>query len=209
MPNYGNGKIYRVWETSYAKCYVGSTTETLALRMAKHRCYYRFWAEGRDLHKKATVYDLFDEYGVDNCKIELLENFPCGSKSELEAQEGYHIRNNNCVNKRIEGRSKIEYRFDHKDKMKEYNDIYRVVKKEEITEQRKGYREQNKEKIFDSKKQYRENNKEQIAEKKKGYYENNKEQIAEKKKDYYENNKEAINARRREQRKTNGNYKPA
>ena len=43
---------------------------------------------------------LFDEFGVENCKIEWVENYPCNSKKELEAREGEHQRNTDCVNKK-------------------------------------------------------------------------------------------------------------
>jgi len=35
------------------------------------------------------VYDLFDEFGIENCKIVWEEDFPCGSKNELEKREGH------------------------------------------------------------------------------------------------------------------------
>jgi gas vesicle protein len=77
---------------------------------------------------------------------------------ELNRREGEHIRNNNCINRYIAGRTKKEYREDNKEKIKE---------------QKKEYYEDNKEKI----KQYLENNKEKIKEQMKEYREDNKEKI--------------------------------
>ena len=34
-----------------------------------------------------------------NEEIELVENYPCNSKEELEKKEGEYIKNNECVNK--------------------------------------------------------------------------------------------------------------
>ena len=34
---YQNGKIYKITDIAYNKCYIGSTTEGLSLRMARHR----------------------------------------------------------------------------------------------------------------------------------------------------------------------------
>ena len=48
----------------------------------------------------------FDEYGVDNCKIELVEYCKCDAKDEL--QEGECIREPDCENKTIAGRSRKE-----------------------------------------------------------------------------------------------------
>ena len=37
-------------------------------------------------------YILFDEYGVDNCKIELIEACPCNSIDELRKRETHYIQ---------------------------------------------------------------------------------------------------------------------
>ena len=40
MNKYQNGKIYKIVDVGYNKCYIGSTTETVSQRMARHRnCY--------------------------------------------------------------------------------------------------------------------------------------------------------------------------
>ena len=95
---YQNGKIYKITDVGYNNCYIGSTTESLSQRMARHRKAYQSYTEGRS---NLTVFQIFHEYGRENCKIEWIENYPCNCKKELEAREGYHIRNTNCVNKVI------------------------------------------------------------------------------------------------------------
>ena len=67
-----------------------------------------------------TVFNIFDEYGPDNCKIELVELYPCNSKMELEKQEGRYIKENHCVNKHIAGRTNIEYYNDNKEQVKHH-----------------------------------------------------------------------------------------
>ena len=42
---------------------------------------------------------------MENCKIELVENYACNSKEELNAREGFYIQNNECVNKLVAGRT--------------------------------------------------------------------------------------------------------
>ena len=72
--------------------------------MTKHRDCYKHY-----LHKNGnftTVFHLFNEFGIENCRIEPLEMFPCNKKSELEAREGHDIRNEERVNRKIMGRSK-------------------------------------------------------------------------------------------------------
>ena len=45
---------------------------------------------------------------MENCKIELVENYPCNSKEELTAREGFYIQSNECVNKLVAGRTQRE-----------------------------------------------------------------------------------------------------
>ena len=104
MERYKNGKIYKIVDVGYEKCYVGSTCEELSQRMARHRQKYYFnERHGRNKHSNSRV--LFDEYGVDNCKIELIEHYPCDSKEQLLRREGYHIQNTECVNRCVAGRT--------------------------------------------------------------------------------------------------------
>jgi len=94
MPNYQNGKIYKIWCGD--DIYYGSTTRTLAQRMTKHREGFRHTKK-----MKCSSSLLFEKYGLENCKIELVELFPCQSNEELNAREGFYVRNNACLNKVI------------------------------------------------------------------------------------------------------------
>ena len=38
-----NGKIYKIVDVGYNKCYIGSTCESLSQRMARHRKDFRRW----------------------------------------------------------------------------------------------------------------------------------------------------------------------
>ena len=38
---YQNAKIYKITDIAYNKCYIGSTTESLSLRMARHRSNFK------------------------------------------------------------------------------------------------------------------------------------------------------------------------
>ena len=105
MSKYNNGKIYKIVDNAYTKQYIGSTTEKLSQRMLRHRSDYRRYLDSRKLHKKST-FDLFEEFGIDNCKIELIEYCKCDSKDELVRREGELIKNSDCVNKTIAGRTK-------------------------------------------------------------------------------------------------------
>ena len=65
MPNYQNGKIYKIINDIDDKIYIGSTTSLLCQRLAGHhqRC-------------STTAKQFFNQ----NHKIILLENYSCNSK---------------------------------------------------------------------------------------------------------------------------------
>jgi len=82
MGDYTQGKIYKIIDESNGDVYIGSTIQTLHMRFLRHR--------------------MFNEYNKDkcNCKIILIEDYPCNSKHDLNIREQYHIDNNECINKR-------------------------------------------------------------------------------------------------------------
>lgn len=188
MVNYANGKIYKICSINDEyECYIGSTTLRLSVRMAKHR--HEFINKSNGPNSKI----LFDKYGIENCKIVLITKFPCTCKEELHAEEAKHIKNNNCVNKCIPGRTKEEYYQDNKEQILEHGKQYYENNKEYIAERSKKYYENNKDKV----KKYQEVNKEIICEKKKQHYNNNKEYYAKKNKQYCKDNKKAIAERKK------------
>ena len=156
MPNYQNGKIYKI-ESLEGKCiYYGSTTQKLCVRMAEHRRNYK---SNRGITSEQVLC-------FNDAKIYLVENYACNSREELHAREGYYIRNNVCVNKKIPGRTNKEYVMDNK---------------ETIRKRRKHYRENNKEKIKKDLKEWHIKNREQQLIKGKQYYQENKDKYRKKK----------------------------
>jgi hypothetical protein len=53
-----------------------------------------------------SSYKLFEDYGINNIDIILVENYPCNNKYELEAKERWYIENNDSINKNIPTRTK-------------------------------------------------------------------------------------------------------
>jgi len=144
--DYKNSKVYKIWSPNGDKIYVGSTTKImLCQRMTAHRYKYQEWKKTAKVD--TTSYLLFDEYGLNNCFIELLEAKECSSKDELHKLEGKYIRELNCVNKIILGRTKKEYREDNKEKIDEYQKTYQEANKEQILEKCKQYRKDHKDEI--------------------------------------------------------------
>lgn len=115
---YRNGKIYKIVDLGHNKCYIGSTIQMLCDRMNGHRVTHR---KG-DKKYKTTVSNLFDEYGIDNCKILLIESYPCNSKEELLAREGYYIQSTECVNKCVPGRTTEELKIRDYNKLKKWRE---------------------------------------------------------------------------------------
>jgi len=153
--NYQKGKIYKIESHLGPKIYIGSTTkEYLSQRMTMHRYRYKAWKNEK--YHRITSFELFDEYGIDNCNIILLELCPCNTKDELTSRESHYIRTLNCVNKVIPDRTQTEYQK-----------LYYETNKEVISKQTKKYYETNKEAISEKKKENYETNKEAILEKQK------------------------------------------
>ena len=205
MNKYQNGKIYKIVDVCYSKAYIGSTCEELSQRMARHRYMYnQHICRGKESYRSANR--LFDEFGVDNCKIELVEEYPCANQMELHRREGYHIQNNDCVNKIVAGRSDKEYRDQNAEREKERHKdyymknqdkikAYRESRKEEHSAYNKAYREENKDRINQQRKEYRQNNKDTISERNKHFYQNHLTTYREKRKEYYERQKEKLLAK--------------
>ena len=139
------GKIYKLVDVGYNKCYIGSTVESLSNRIAKHRYSYKMWCSGKRTIK-ITAFDMFDEFGVDNIKIEEIEKYPCKDKAELEAREGYFIKNSDCVNKTVAGRTKQQWMEDNKENIKRNNKIYYQNKRDTLLVKSNTYYQENKEK---------------------------------------------------------------
>ena len=163
--DYSNGRIYfiePICEHEDNEFYYGSTLQKLSKRMDFHRGSYKTWKNGK--RRKITCFDLFEKYGLENCKIYLVELYPCKSREELESREGYYIRNYDCVNKTIPGRTQKEYHNDNKEKIIQYRKEYCKLNKDKILEKNKEWRNNNKDKILKIKKEYYNNNKDKMNE---------------------------------------------
>jgi hypothetical protein len=147
MPNYQQGKIYKiVSNTDDELCYVGSTTlPLLCQRMVEHRGTYKRWKNGK--YHFTSSFEMFDKFGIENCRIELIEIFPCNMKDELTKKEAYYIRLLNCVNKVIPDRTIKEYREENRDTMIMYQREYRELNGDKKAEYHKEWWGVNKDRI--------------------------------------------------------------
>lgn len=151
---YERGIIYSIRSYQTPDIYIGSTIDTLPRRIYQHKTNYKGFQNG----KGSYIYS-FEIIKYDDCYIELIESYPCKSKSELHRREGEIIRNTDCINKNIPGRSKSEYYQDNKAHILEDKKLYYEVNKDMILEQQKLYRLANKDMISKKGKQYYQANK--------------------------------------------------
>ena len=173
MTDYSKGKIYKIQDNGLNMCYIGSTVQPLCKRMAQHRKDFKRYLNKID-RKNTSIFRIFDECGVENCKIELVEQYPCESKEELMAREGFFIKEMDCVNKNIAGRTREEYFSDNS---------------EMLSEKRKIHYQENRKEIIEKNKQYGSDNREKISERKKTHYRDNKNLYSERNRKQYEKRK--------------------
>lgn len=178
---YQNGKIYMVIDNDRTKCYIGSTcAQCLSKRMGRHREQYKRYKDGKATNKY-SIFHLFDEFGVGNCVIELIEAYPCQTQKELVRKEGEYIKKSiGCINKNVAGRTVKEWGEDNKEPIRARKQIYYRENKQNIQEYKKSNEEHIKEYAKQYNKQYREKNGEKIKLQKQDYYESNKTIINEK-----------------------------
>ena len=129
---YANGKIYKIVCNITNEVYYGSTKEpTVAKRLAVHVTDYKRWKRG--LRNFVTSFPIIER---GNYNIYLVELYPCGTRDELSCREGFYQQNNECVNKRVAGRTAAEYYQDNREdileRQKQYvsNDSVRLHRNE-------------------------------------------------------------------------------
>lgn len=153
MVNYSNGKIYKIQptcESADGEVYYGSTTKKyLSQRLVKHRASFKFWSKTKT-GGYLRVYTLFEKYGVDNCKIVLVERLDCDSKDKLLAREKHYIQSNKCVNKANPVQTAEE--------KKQWYEQYYENNKEVINQRKREYNNKHKDVISAKRKVYREQN---------------------------------------------------
>ena len=178
MSDYSKGKIYKIVNSETDDVYVGSTTQPLSKRFYDHK---NMLNNNKSINRK--LYTTIKQIGIEKWFIELIENFPCNSKEELNAREGFWIRQMSTLNSQIAGRTKPQYYEDNK---------------EQLLNKQKTYRESHLEQERERVRQYQQddNNKERMARVRKEYYRNNIEKFKNYHKEYYQQNKNKVQERR-------------
>lgn len=132
-----NGKIYKIICVDQPTLlYIGSTTQTVEQRWLQHK---------NDAKKKARVntlvYQTLNDIGFENFSTEVIEVFPCKSRSELLEREDHWI---NTLQPTLNtNRARIPP-DDAKVYTDHYQQVYRTEKHEIIKERQAIYRANNK-----------------------------------------------------------------
>jgi hypothetical protein len=86
------GKIYKI--VSKSGKYIGSTICTLEKRFKEHQQSFKQYSKGQG--KYMTSFALL---GDADARMELVADYPCNSKADLQLEEARIIRSVECVNK--------------------------------------------------------------------------------------------------------------
>jgi len=163
MPvNYANGKIYKLYGDGHGLVYYGSTVETLAIRFSRHK------SKHRNQCNRTKAFEIFD---TGDCKIVLVELYPCTTKEELHAREAYYIKNFECVNRNVPLRTNSQWFRDNPDKRKEYEKRYRTNNRKKYLETQRASNIKRK----DAAKQWHIDNKEKEDARQRAHYIRNRE----------------------------------
>lgn len=70
--------------------YIGYTTSKyLHTYLSGQKSNYKAYKDGDERRRPQSIFKLFDKYGVENCKIFLLESYPCNNIDEARARINY------------------------------------------------------------------------------------------------------------------------
>jgi hypothetical protein len=183
------GKIYKIISSQGNECYIGSTTNTIRDRFRKHKNAYKRYQKINI--GKICLYDMFDKYGFQSCKIILIKEYQIVDKKHLEAYEQLWISKLKSINKNNPFHIKWLYHKDYRNQNRDKMRLYYEENKDKLNDYQRSYYYANTDRIANYQKDYYNNNKTKILNYYKDYYANNKEKLKQYAKEYYQKNKKA------------------
>jgi hypothetical protein len=177
MPNYSNGVIYKIIQRNgEGQIYIGSTC-VLNNRVRQHKDSCN--RETSKDYNQPVYQHIRANGGWINWEIQILEEYPCGSKAELEIRERYWIEKDQASLNQYRpacaalagGRKEAhrQYDIENAERLREYR--------------RRRWAGENKEQAAERGRLYRQENREALRERKARYYQENKERQAQKQKE--------------------------
>jgi hypothetical protein len=163
MPDYSQGKIYRLICNLTGEQYIGSTTQSLAKRLGGHVATTKC---------EKNQYPCKSKQIIDRCdySIVLIEEYSCDNKNQLEMRERFFIESMDCVNKTIPTRTPTEWYQENKEKQAEHSSKWNQANPEKHAEYNRKWRQANLEKHAEYNRKWRQANLEKNAEYKRKYY---------------------------------------
>lgn len=92
-------KIYKLVDKTNDNIYIGSTWETLSMRLSKHKSHYNQYLKGNGGSVRS-----FDILKTQDYEIKLIEDYPCNTEKGSKQREGHYQDNIEYVNKNRAGR---------------------------------------------------------------------------------------------------------
>lgn len=158
MPDYSKSKIYKIVDNTNGNVYIGSTTQSLSMRLAGHTQSYKRYLNGKNNYMTS-----FEIIKNGNYNIFLIEEFSCENKEQLHRNERKQIEANECVNKNIPIRTQEEvierikkHREDNLEQYIEYSKAYKIKLDEEYQQRCKAYYQsiEDEQRLKEEKRQY-------------------------------------------------------
>lgn len=176
MPNYNNGKIYKLVSQNTDMIYIGSTVQLLIERKKRHIS---------DI-KRGTGISSANMFIWGDCEIDLIENYPCNSKKELVEREQYYIDlySDYCVNKNRAVSTEESNREIFKRYYRKSGKIKNKIDRNNNLERYRNYKRKSDKKNVKTVRNYYINNKDKIKIDGKKLYEKDKIRILERCKNY-------------------------
>ena len=96
---YENSKVFKIYPVfNHKKIYIGYTTRNyLSGVKAVYKNDFKQYLLGKARYAK--YYELFKEYGVDDCVFEVIEEYPVDNVYQIRERVKYHVDRIDCVNK--------------------------------------------------------------------------------------------------------------
>ena len=104
VADYTKAKIYRIVSEKTDHLYVGSTTRPLLQRYRQHRNLHKRFVKGKTRAFPSCTSSSIFKYN--DARIELIEEYPCANKLELDKREAQIIADHmpHVVNRFLPGR---------------------------------------------------------------------------------------------------------
>ena len=182
MPDYSEGKIYRLQSLVTPHYYVGSTCKPLHLRLTSHKV---------KMKHNCACWEFFSGIGWNNVEAQLIEEYPTDTKEALLQREDEYFRaysndpnflnmQRPCLPTWKRQKWKRQYYLANIERITQHNQAYR--KTEAGKRARKVERERYRERAAEVHRLYREAHKAELKHKKADYHRQNKERIAQQRK---------------------------